>query len=88
MLNVESCIPQLKFESRKQDYSTDTKLVVEISIRDINDNPPQFQRDLYEISVKEEVAQGKCTFILAFFKSCLSFSTDKCVNIISPKAPT
>lgn len=68
MLNVESCIPQLKFESRKQDYSTDTKLVVEISIRDINDNPPQFQRDLYEISVKEEVAQGKCTFILAFFK--------------------
>uniref|UniRef100_A0A3P8UZP3 Cadherin 27 n=1 Tax=Cynoglossus semilaevis TaxID=244447 RepID=A0A3P8UZP3_CYNSE len=49
---------ELKFESRKQDYSTDTKLVVEISIRDINDNPPQFQRDLYEISVKEEVAQS------------------------------
>ncbi|GLD62222.1 cadherin-like protein 26 [Lates japonicus] len=48
----------LKFEARKTDSSIDTKLGVEISIRDINDNPPRFQRDLYEISIDEKNTQG------------------------------
>lgn len=41
------------------DLSLETKLGVEIVITDINDNPPHFQKDLYEISVEEEKAQGK-----------------------------
>lgn len=32
---------------------------MEVSILDINDNPPRFQRDLYEIEVAEEDAQGE-----------------------------
>ncbi|XP_050930512.1 LOW QUALITY PROTEIN: cadherin-like protein 26 [Lates calcarifer] len=54
----EKTIFMLKFEARKTDLSIDTKLGVEISIRDINDNPPRFQRDLYEISVDEKNTQG------------------------------
>ncbi|XP_041807656.1 cadherin-like protein 26 [Chelmon rostratus] len=54
----EKTMLKLRFEARKTDLSIDTKLGVEISIRDINDNPPRFQRDLYEISIAEEDAQG------------------------------
>ncbi|XP_051272508.1 cadherin-like protein 26 [Dicentrarchus labrax] len=54
----EKTVLKLKFEARKTDSSIDTKLGVEISIRDINDNPPRFERDLYEISIAEEDAQG------------------------------
>uniref|UniRef100_A0A667ZI92 Cadherin 27 n=1 Tax=Myripristis murdjan TaxID=586833 RepID=A0A667ZI92_9TELE len=46
------------FEAKRTDLSLDTKLGVEISILDINDNPPSFQRDLYEISIGEERAQA------------------------------
>ncbi|KAM7402683.1 hypothetical protein PAMP_017899 [Pampus punctatissimus] len=51
-------ILRLKFEAKKADLSPDTLLGVEISIRDINDNPPRFLADLYNISVKEDTAQG------------------------------
>ncbi|XP_035517596.1 cadherin-like protein 26 [Morone saxatilis] len=54
----EKTVLKLKFEARKTDSSIDTKVGVEISIRDINDNPPRFRRDLYEISIAEENAQG------------------------------
>ncbi|KAM3877970.1 cadherin-like protein 26 [Diretmus argenteus] len=49
---------RLKFEARKTDLSMDTQLGVEIDILDINDNPPRFQRDLYEISIEQNTAQG------------------------------
>ncbi|XP_063766564.1 cadherin-like protein 26 isoform X2 [Eleginops maclovinus] len=49
---------QLKFEAVKTDLSIDTKLGVEIAILDINDNPPRFQKDLFEISVDEDITQG------------------------------
>ncbi|XP_047438530.1 cadherin-like protein 26 [Mugil cephalus] len=49
---------KLGFNSVKTDSSLDTKLGIEISIRDINDNPPRFQRDLYELSVDEADTQG------------------------------
>ncbi|XP_056157668.1 cadherin-like protein 26 [Lampris incognitus] len=49
---------KLRFEARKMDLSLDTKLGFEIRILDINDNPPRFQRDIYEISIKESEAQG------------------------------
>ncbi|AWP03303.1 putative cadherin-like protein 26 [Scophthalmus maximus] len=49
---------QLKFEARRQDLSIDTRLGVEVAILDINDNPPLFQRDQFELSVDEEKTQG------------------------------
>uniref|UniRef100_A0A3Q3BFS5 Cadherin-like protein 26 n=1 Tax=Kryptolebias marmoratus TaxID=37003 RepID=A0A3Q3BFS5_KRYMA len=42
-----------------RDMTIDTRLGVEIKIRDINDNPPRFNRDLFEITVDEELTQGK-----------------------------
>lgn len=51
--------PQLTFEVRKANYLIDTKLGVEIQIQDINDNPPRFNKDFYEISVNEKSTQGK-----------------------------
>ncbi|XP_068449798.1 cadherin-like protein 26 [Clinocottus analis] len=54
----EKTMLKLKFEARKTDLSIDTTLGVEISILDINDNPPRFQRNLFEISVNEETRQG------------------------------
>ncbi|KAG7229629.1 hypothetical protein INR49_012673 [Caranx melampygus] len=49
---------QLKFEARKTDTSVDTKLGLEINILDVNDNPPVFERDLYEVTVDERTTQG------------------------------
>uniref|UniRef100_A0A3Q1D214 Cadherin domain-containing protein n=1 Tax=Amphiprion ocellaris TaxID=80972 RepID=A0A3Q1D214_AMPOC len=46
------------FQAKKMDSSIDTKLGIEIYIRDINDNPPLFQMNLYEITVGEESTQG------------------------------
>ncbi|XP_034549530.1 cadherin-like protein 26 [Notolabrus celidotus] len=54
----ERTVLKLKFDVKKTDLSIDTNLGVHISILDINDNPPRFQKDLYEISVKEEDEQG------------------------------
>ncbi|XP_076607840.1 cadherin-like protein 26 [Chaetodon auriga] len=54
----EKTMLKLKFEARKTDLSIDTTLGVEISILDINDSPPRFQRDLYEVSITEEYTQG------------------------------
>ncbi|XP_072308400.1 cadherin-like protein 26 [Eucyclogobius newberryi] len=48
----------LHFETKKSDFSLDTKLGVQITITDINDNPPLFQKNLYEITTQEETAQG------------------------------
>ncbi|XP_041638553.1 cadherin-like protein 26 [Cheilinus undulatus] len=49
---------KLKLKAKKEDFSINTELGVYISIVDINDNPPRFQNDLYEISVSEEKEQG------------------------------
>ncbi|XP_040015002.1 cadherin-like protein 26 [Xiphias gladius] len=54
----EKTMLKLKFEARKTGSSIDTRLGIEIFIRDINDNPPRFQRDLYEISIDEQNTQG------------------------------
>nr|XP_046241227.1 cadherin-like protein 26 [Scatophagus argus] len=54
----EKTMLKLKFEARKTDLSIDTNLGILISILDINDNPPRFQKDLYEIEVSEGDAQG------------------------------
>uniref|UniRef100_A0A3Q3BFP0 Cadherin-like protein 26 n=2 Tax=Kryptolebias marmoratus TaxID=37003 RepID=A0A3Q3BFP0_KRYMA len=49
---------KLRFEAKRRDMTIDTRLGVEIKIRDINDNPPRFNRDLFEITVDEELTQG------------------------------
>uniref|UniRef100_UPI0037E92B56 cadherin-like protein 26 isoform X2 n=1 Tax=Semicossyphus pulcher TaxID=241346 RepID=UPI0037E92B56 len=54
----EKTVLELKFEVRNTDLSLDNTLGVTITILDINDNPPRFQRDLYEISVNEEDTEG------------------------------
>ncbi|KAK2914709.1 hypothetical protein Q8A73_005303 [Channa argus] len=54
----EKKLLKLVFEVRKKDFAIDTKLGLEISIRDINDNPPRFQSNLYEIHVAEDCIQG------------------------------
>ncbi|TNN30101.1 Cadherin-like protein 26 [Liparis tanakae] len=54
----EHAMLKLKFDARKTDMSIETSLKVEITILDINDNPPRFQRDLFDISVGEETTQG------------------------------
>uniref|UniRef100_A0A3Q4I4G8 Cadherin 27 n=1 Tax=Neolamprologus brichardi TaxID=32507 RepID=A0A3Q4I4G8_NEOBR len=48
---------KLRFEARKMDVSMDTRLGIQISIKDINDNPPRFERDLYEINLPQESTQ-------------------------------
>ncbi|XP_034440871.1 cadherin-like protein 26 [Hippoglossus hippoglossus] len=49
---------ELKFQARRADSTIDTRLGVEISILDINDNPPRFDKDQFDISVPEDQAQG------------------------------
>ncbi|CAI5688724.1 unnamed protein product [Oreochromis niloticus] len=65
MLNVHKAVDyekwhalELRFEARKMDISIDTRLGIQISIKDINDNPPRFERDLYEINLPQESTQG------------------------------
>ncbi|XP_030585259.1 cadherin-like protein 26 [Archocentrus centrarchus] len=49
---------ELIFEARKMDDSLDTRLRIEVFIKDINDNPPRFERNLYETNVDQEHTQG------------------------------
>ncbi|XP_051515748.1 cadherin-like protein 26 isoform X2 [Myxocyprinus asiaticus] len=50
----------LQFEARNRSNNVvDTRLGVEIKILDINDNPPVFQLEKYEVTVNESLAQGK-----------------------------
>ncbi|MEQ2164950.1 hypothetical protein GOODEAATRI_012010, partial [Goodea atripinnis] len=47
------------FEAKKMhDLKIDTRLGIEILIRDINDNPPLFEKPLYEVTVDEDLSQG------------------------------
>ncbi|XP_038151113.1 cadherin-like protein 26 isoform X1 [Cyprinodon tularosa] len=50
---------KLTFEAKKSlDFTVDTRLGIEIIIHDINDNPPVFEKSLYEITVDEDASQG------------------------------
>uniref|UniRef100_A0A3Q3FLI9 Cadherin 27 n=1 Tax=Labrus bergylta TaxID=56723 RepID=A0A3Q3FLI9_9LABR len=51
----------------KADFSIDTKLGIDIEILDINDNPPQFDINLYEIDVPEEKEQGSDILIISAY---------------------
>ncbi|XP_051967269.1 cadherin-like protein 26 [Xyrauchen texanus] len=53
----------LIFQARnKSNQAIDTQLGIEVNIRDINDNPPVFQRKIYEVSLHEATKQG--TFVV------------------------
>ncbi|KAG7472377.1 hypothetical protein MATL_G00108240 [Megalops atlanticus] len=58
---------RLVFEARNMsNMKVDTKLGVEISILDINDHAPLFQKNVYDISVEESTTQGtKVIMVLA-----------------------
>lgn len=59
-LRVTFLILKLAFVARNSsDQEIDTKLGVEITILDVNDNPPQFQRDVYETTITEAAMQGR-----------------------------
>ncbi|XP_043978608.1 cadherin-like protein 26 [Gambusia affinis] len=63
---------ELHFEAKKpEDHSIDTRLGIEIAIRDINDNPPLFEEPLYEVTVDEVLSQG--SYLLTVF----AFDRDK-----------
>lgn len=46
------------FQAFRENRVIDTQLGIEITIKDFNDNPPLFDREKYEISIKESEAQG------------------------------
>ncbi|XP_056591497.1 cadherin-like protein 26 [Triplophysa dalaica] len=49
----------LTFQARnKSNSAIDTQLGMEVNILDINDNPPVFQRKVYDISITEATKQG------------------------------
>ncbi|KAJ8258921.1 hypothetical protein COCON_G00179330 [Conger conger] len=50
---------KLKFEARNvSNQQLDTRLGVEITIKDVNDQAPTFREQLYEISIEESMHQG------------------------------
>ncbi|XP_041837178.1 cadherin-like protein 26 [Melanotaenia boesemani] len=87
----EKTVLKLRFEAKKTDLSTDTKLGIEISIRDINDNPPRFERDLYEITVNEDKTQGfHLLTVLAYDKDQRGTSNSTFhyeIKSVSPNVP-
>ncbi|XP_059385047.1 cadherin-like protein 26 [Carassius carassius] len=49
----------LTFQARnKSNLAVDTQLGMEVNILDINDNPPVFQRKLYDVDINEAAKQG------------------------------
>lgn len=51
--------PKLTFQALdREKHVVDTQLGVEILILDSNDNPPKFDPEKYEISIKESRSQG------------------------------
>ncbi|XP_070824608.1 cadherin-like protein 26 [Chaetodon trifascialis] len=48
----------------KEKHILDTQLGVEIQIKDSNDNPPKFDFERYEISIKESTVQGTDLIII------------------------
>lgn len=59
---------QLTFEAINKDNNiVDTRLGVEVKIKDANDNPPIFAKEMVEISIMESTEQGKLTPPNSFF---------------------
>lgn len=53
---------QLTFEAiNRENKRVDTRLGVEVQIKDANDNPPIFDEKIVEVTVKESTEQGKLT---------------------------
>ncbi len=51
---------QLEFRAYDSEHHVlDTRLGVEVQIKDANDNTPKFEAEKYEISIEESTLQGK-----------------------------
>ncbi|XP_059189063.1 cadherin-like protein 26 [Centropristis striata] len=80
---------KLAFQARnKESLVIDTRLGIEITIEDANDNPPVFTLNKYEVSIKEATVQGtELTTVMASDKdSTLAFRTfDFTLKQVTPK---
>ncbi|XP_052424941.1 cadherin-like protein 26 isoform X1 [Carassius gibelio] len=57
---------KLMFQARnKSNLAIDTQLGMEVNILDINDNPPEFKREVYDVTINEAAKQG--SFIVGVF---------------------
>lgn len=53
-------LSKLTFQARnKSNLAIDTQLGMEVNILDINDNPPTFQRKVYDVTINEAAKQGR-----------------------------
>ncbi|XP_021171886.2 cadherin-like protein 26 [Fundulus heteroclitus] len=83
---------KLSFEAKKtENFLIDTRLGVEILVNDINDNPPLFERPLYEVTVEEDRKQGShLTTVLAYDedkRDTLNSTFHYHIKSVSPKTP-
>ncbi|KAJ3602040.1 hypothetical protein NHX12_029800 [Muraenolepis orangiensis] len=82
---------KLKLIASKADQTLDTKLGIEITVLDINDNAPSFQKNLYEVTVGEHLAQGENLLaVLAFDRdkpASLNSSFHYEIGSVSPNPP-
>ncbi|XP_030280339.1 cadherin-like protein 26 [Sparus aurata] len=49
---------KLIFQAYREEHLIDTQLGIEIRILDVNDNPPKFEPDFYNVIVQESTIQG------------------------------
>jgi len=67
----------------------DTQLGMEVNILDINDNPPEFPRKVYDVTINEAVKQGQfhCLTFIAFSSTVIMsiFGLIYCTLIFSTK---
>ncbi|XP_067449720.1 cadherin-like protein 26, partial [Thunnus thynnus] len=50
---------EVKFQAfDRENHLLDTQLGIEIIVKDANDNPPKFDRKMYEVTIKESTLQG------------------------------
>ncbi|MEQ2235228.1 hypothetical protein ILYODFUR_000259 [Ilyodon furcidens] len=88
----EQKVLKLSFEAKKtHDLSIDTRLGVEILIRDINDNPPLFEKPLYEVTVDEDLSQGSHIHTVVAYdrdqKGTPNSTFHYAIKSVSPQSP-
>lgn len=63
-------LSKLTFQARnKSNLAIDTQLGMEVNILDINDNPPIFQRKVYDVTINEAAKQGQYHCLTIAFSS-------------------
>lgn len=59
---MEYLYPQIKFDiiDKYSKKHLDNQLAFDVALKDINDNPPEFQSDHIKADVKESWTAGEC----------------------------